>query len=100
MEIQCTYPGQNIGICYNPKAGFREINKMKNMTRNFIKDLKQTIESEETLLIGKAGSLSYFRFTKSLKPRKAETFELINGVLMRIGRFYIIRDDEVQVDSK
>ncbi|MFC2039861.1 hypothetical protein ACFLTW_01625 [Chloroflexota bacterium] len=71
---------------------------MKQTKQNFLKDLKQAINNDEGILIGRTGGLSYFRFTKSLQPRKTETFELIDGVLMKIGKFYIIREDAVQTN--
>lgn len=72
---------------------------MKQMKQNFLEELKQAINSDEPLLIGEAGSLSYFRYTKQFRPQRGETFELVNGVLMRIGKFYVIREDDVQGNS-
>ena len=66
---------------------------MNRVTMQIVADLKQALNTEVPTLIGQANSFSYHGYTNRGKPRKGETFKLIDGTLLRIGRFHVIQED-------
>lgn len=63
---------------------------MKHVTRHIVTELRNALAAEEPTLIGQASSFSYFAYGKGMKPQRAETFELVDDPMLKVGNFFII----------